>query len=99
MAYDANRRRAVEDAVEADPVAACVRRMMAKQKSWIGTASDLLDAASIGRDYIAGGDCRLAKKPHARSPVDNTGRRDFSGLSASRSHSSAKAEKEAELSR
>jgi hypothetical protein len=27
MAYDANRRRAVEDIVEADPVAACVRRI------------------------------------------------------------------------
>jgi hypothetical protein len=32
-AYDANRRRAVEDAVEADPVAACVRRMQNNGKT------------------------------------------------------------------
>jgi hypothetical protein len=42
MAYDANRRRAIEDVVDADPVAACVRRIMAKQTRWVGTASDVM---------------------------------------------------------
>jgi hypothetical protein len=64
-AYDANRRRAVEDAVEADPVATCVRKMMAKHTRWVGTASDLLDAAGIGRDYIAGGIADWPKNPRA----------------------------------
>src|SRR5262245_27921564 len=41
-AYDANRRAAVE----ADPVAVCVRALMAERGSWAGTASDLLRAAS-----------------------------------------------------
>src|SRR5262249_49783819 len=37
-------RRAIEDVVDADPVAACVRRIMARQTRWVGTASDLLNA-------------------------------------------------------
>ena len=53
-AYDANRRRAVEDAVEADPLAACVRAIMAKQTRWVGTASDLLNAVGVGGDHPAG---------------------------------------------
>jgi len=44
IAYGANRRRAIEDVVDADPVAACVRRIMARQTRWVGTASDLLNA-------------------------------------------------------
>jgi hypothetical protein len=54
MAYDANRRRAVEDAVEADPLAACVRAIMANRTRWVGTASDLLNAVGIGEDRLAG---------------------------------------------
>jgi hypothetical protein len=53
-AYDANRRRAVEDAVEADPLAACVRAIMAKQTRWVGTASDLFNAVGVGGDHLAG---------------------------------------------
>jgi hypothetical protein len=45
-AYDANRRAAVEGIIEADPVAVCVRALMAERGSWAGTASDLLRAAS-----------------------------------------------------
>jgi len=45
-AYAANRRAAVEGIIEADPVAACVREIMAERGSWAGTASDLLRAAS-----------------------------------------------------
>jgi hypothetical protein len=45
-AYDANRQAAIEDLIDADPVAICVRRLMAQQASWAGTASDLLRAAT-----------------------------------------------------
>jgi hypothetical protein len=45
-AYHANRRAAVERIIEADPVAVCVRALMAERNSWAGTASDLLRAAT-----------------------------------------------------
>jgi hypothetical protein len=64
-AYNANRRRAVEDAVEADPVAACVRKIMAKQARWVGTASDLLDAAAVCGDHLAGRIVDWPKNPRA----------------------------------
>src|SRR6516225_7901374 len=51
MAYDANRRRAVEDAVDADPVAAAVRTIMTKQTRWAGTASDLMASAAAGQQF------------------------------------------------
>jgi hypothetical protein len=41
-AYAANRRRAIEDAIDADPVAACVRALMAERGAWTGSAADLL---------------------------------------------------------
>jgi hypothetical protein len=65
MAYDANRRRAVEDVVEADPVAACVRRIMAKQTRWVGTASDLLNATAVGEHHLAGRIADWPKNPRA----------------------------------
>jgi hypothetical protein len=43
-AYETNRRAAVESVIDADPVAVCVRDIMAKQSAWIGTAADLLRA-------------------------------------------------------
>jgi hypothetical protein len=46
-AYNSNRRAAIEGAIEADPVAAFVREMMAVRSTWAGRASDLL------RTYIA----------------------------------------------
>jgi hypothetical protein len=45
-AYNANRRAAVEGIIKADPVATCVRALMAERGSWAGTASDLLHAAT-----------------------------------------------------
>jgi hypothetical protein len=52
-AYVANRRGAVADAVDADPVAACVRELMAECSSWAGSAADLLRAiADHSRDGI-----------------------------------------------
>ena len=43
-AYEANRKAAVADAVDADPVAACVREIMAERSTWTGSAADLLRA-------------------------------------------------------
>jgi len=41
-AYEANRRAATEGIIDADPVAACVREIMANRSTWTGSASDLL---------------------------------------------------------
>ena len=43
-AYRGNRDQAVEDVIEADPVAAAVRAVLAGRMEWTGTASDLLGA-------------------------------------------------------
>src|SRR5215475_12774836 len=56
-AYDANRRAAIEGAIEADPVAAFVRETMAVRSTWAGRASDLLrthTATGEVPDRIAG---------------------------------------------
>jgi hypothetical protein len=45
-AYRANRRAAVEDLIEADPIAARVRAIMANRRMWTGSASDLLRAGA-----------------------------------------------------
>ena len=53
-AYDANRRAAIESVLDKDPVAACVREIMADRSTWTGTASDLLRvAANRGGGYGA----------------------------------------------
>ncbi len=44
-AFRENQRSAIQDVIDADPLAACVRHMMAGGRSWTGTASDLLRAA------------------------------------------------------
>ena len=41
-AYEVNRRSAVEDVVEADPVASRIRDIMVGRAVWSGSASDLL---------------------------------------------------------
>jgi hypothetical protein len=47
-AYCANRDKAVEDVIEANPVAAAVRTLMSLQGVWAGTATDLLrDLAKV----------------------------------------------------
>lgn len=38
-AYDANRRAAVESVIDKDPVAACVREIMAERRTWTETAA------------------------------------------------------------
>jgi hypothetical protein len=47
-AYGANRRTAIEAMIDADPVAACVREIMAERSSWTASAADLL-RANAGR--------------------------------------------------
>src|SRR5262249_21963164 len=63
--YDANRRAAIEGVIEADPVAAFVREIMAVRRTWAGKASDLVRARMTAgedvRDRTAGG----AGKPAA----------------------------------
>jgi len=44
QAYQANRRAAIEDSIDTDPVAAWVRQVMANGSTWAGSASDLLRA-------------------------------------------------------
>jgi hypothetical protein len=48
QAYEANRRAAVESIIDADPVASCVREIIAQRKTWTGTAAELL---SFGLGY------------------------------------------------
>jgi hypothetical protein len=43
-AYSTNRRTAIEGMIDADPIAACVREIMAERGSWAGSAGDLLRA-------------------------------------------------------
>jgi hypothetical protein len=46
QAFQANRRAAIEDLIDADPVAAWVRQIMANRSTWTGSASDLLRACA-----------------------------------------------------
>ena len=41
-AYEANRRAAIENLIDGDPVASRVRDIMARYKTWTGTAAELL---------------------------------------------------------
>jgi hypothetical protein len=68
-AYDTNRRAALENITDADPVAACVREIMADRRTWTGTASDLLRAAA---DRAYGTSWRSADWP--RNPRALAGR-------------------------
>jgi hypothetical protein len=52
-AYGANRRTAIEAMIDADPVAVCVREIMAERSWWTGSAADLL-RASAGRGSDGG---------------------------------------------
>ena len=65
-AYEANRRAAIEDAIDADPVAACVREIMAERSSWTGSAADLLRAgAGRSSDGISRSRTGWPKNPRA----------------------------------
>jgi hypothetical protein len=65
-AYEANRRAATEGIIDADPVAACVREIMADGSSWTGTAADLLRVgAERGVDGISRDRTDWPKNPRA----------------------------------
>src|SRR5262249_15232235 len=65
-AYSSNRREAIENIVEADPVAARVREMMADRTQWAGSASDLLLAgANIAGNPMVGNRSGWPKSPRA----------------------------------
>jgi hypothetical protein len=61
-AYEANRRASIESVIEADPVAARVRDIMAAQTMWAGNASDLL---RIGVDPASPRDSGWPNSPRA----------------------------------
>ena len=67
-AYDANRKAAVEGLIDADPVAICVRKLMAERGSWAGTASDLLRAATYLSVTKSRKKARTGQKIPAPSP-------------------------------
>jgi hypothetical protein len=64
-AYGVNRRAAFEDVVEADPLAAHIRNILAGHSQWRGTASELLRGE--GNGLLPGG--ADWPNPHAHSPV------------------------------
>ena len=45
-AYETNRRAAIDDVIDADPVATFVLEMMTERTMWVGKASDLMQAAA-----------------------------------------------------
>src|SRR5262245_63651129 len=49
-AYAANRTAAIEGLIEADPVATCLRELMAERSTWTGRAADLLRAGGVVGD-------------------------------------------------
>src|SRR5262245_40794719 len=63
-AYQANRRAAIEDLIDADPVAAWVRQIMANRNTWTGSASDLLRAgAALADPSLPSGTAAWPKSP------------------------------------
>jgi hypothetical protein len=85
-AYKANRRAAIEDVVEADPVAARIRDIMDQRTAWAGNASDLLRiGADVSGDDASRTSAGWPKSPRAlagrlrraRTPLSSTGNRNF----------------------
>jgi hypothetical protein len=65
-AYEANRRAVLESVIDTDPVAVCVREIMADHRSWTGSASDLLLAcADRAGDDISRRSAGWPKNPRA----------------------------------
>jgi len=64
-AYAANRRAAIEGMIEADPVAAWVRGLMAERSAWTGSAADLLQAANFAGDELWKRSAGWPKTPRA----------------------------------
>jgi hypothetical protein len=64
-AYAANHRAAIESIMEADPIATCVRSIMADRTTWIGSASDLLRLCAESTRESPPGGIAWAKNPRA----------------------------------
>ena len=65
-AYEANRRAAIEGVIDADPVAACVREIMAERSAWTGCATDLLRTeAELAGNGASRGSSGWPKNPRA----------------------------------
>src|SRR5262245_26455805 len=60
--YADNQRTAIDDAIDADPVAFCVRELIAEHGSWCGSATELLAFASKHQPNIAWNDRLLGRK-------------------------------------
>jgi hypothetical protein len=61
-----NRRDAIENIIDADPVAALVREMMADRAQWTGSASDLLLAGThVAGKAMVGNRSGWPKSPRA----------------------------------
>ena len=67
LAYQANRRAAIESVIDTDPVAACMREIMTDLRSWTGSASDFLSPAPIGPVMTSHGEAQAGPKIPARS--------------------------------
>jgi hypothetical protein len=63
QAYQANRKAAIEDLIDADPVAAWVRQIMANRSTWMGSASDLLRAGALAGPGLPSGAAAWPKSP------------------------------------
>jgi hypothetical protein len=65
-AYQANRRAAIEDLIDVDPVAARIRQIMTNRSRWTGNASDLLRAgADLADPGLPSGAAAWPKTPRA----------------------------------
>jgi hypothetical protein len=65
-AYQANRKAAIEDLIDVDPVAARVREIMANRSSWTGSASELLrTGADMAGHGLPSGAPAWPKNPRA----------------------------------
>jgi hypothetical protein len=66
QAYQANRRAAIEDLIDADPVAARIREIMTNRSTWTGSALDLLRAgADLPGPGLPSGIAAWPKNPRA----------------------------------
>jgi hypothetical protein len=63
--YDANRRAAIAGVIEADPVAAFVREIMAGRNTWTGTATDFLRARIAVGKNVSDGTGEWPRNPRA----------------------------------
>jgi hypothetical protein len=64
-AYAANRRAAIESIIESDPVATCLRTIMANRTIWTGSASDLLSLCAESARHDSSAGVAWAKNPRA----------------------------------